>query len=112
MNLREAFTAASRPPPTKLEVQGIEADVFARTLSVGEIIEQQSDVKDDENRPAIARAFARIISDADGMAIYDSKKPEDIQAILALPWPLVRRIMEQANKVNGVDTPQATVEKN
>jgi hypothetical protein len=112
MNLRDALTAASRPAPTKLIVEGVQADVYARTLTVGEVIDQQEDTKDEKNRPAIARAFARIITDENGAAVYDSKQPEDIQAILALPWPLVRRVMEQANKVNGVATSQAEVEKN
>jgi len=112
MNLREAFTAASRPPPSKIDVEGVQADVYARTLTVGEIIDQQKDTADDDNRPAIARAFARIVTDADGLAIYDAKKAEDIQAILALPWPLVKAIMEGANKVNGVVVGQDVVAKN
>jgi hypothetical protein len=102
MNLREAFLAASKPAPKKIVVEGIEADVYIRVLTVGEIIDQQKDTKDDDNRPAIARAFARVVVDADNQSIYDTKAPEDIAAILALPWPFVKRIMEQANIINGV----------
>lgn len=112
MNLREAFLAASKPAPRKITVEGIQADVYVRVLTVGEIIEQQEDTKDGQNRPAIARAFARVVVDADNMAVYDSKTPEDITAILALPWPFVKKIMEQANKVNGVEAAGEAAAKN
>ena len=111
MNLREALTAASQPAPHKIEVEGIDAEVYIRTLTVGEILSQQDDMKDGTNKPAIARALARVLVDASNVPVYNGGTQEDIQAILALPWPFVKRIMEQANVLNGV-APAETVAKN
>ena len=109
MNLREALTAASQPAPRKIEVAGIEAEVFIRTLTVGEIIGQQEDMKDGANKPAIARALARVLVDANNQPVYNGNTQDDINAILALPWPFVKAIMEQANKLNGVASEDAVV---
>lgn len=102
MNLRDAFRAAARPAPKQITIDGIDAEIFIRVLTVGEIIEQQADVKDDENRPAIARAFARVVVDANNAAAYDAKSADDINEILSLPWLYVRAVMEQANVINGL----------
>ena len=107
MNLREALTAASQPAPRKIEVDGIQADVYIRTLTVGEILGQQEDMKDGANKPAIARALARVLVDADNQPVYNGNAQDDINAILALPWPFVKMIMEQANKINGVASEEA-----
>lgn len=102
MKLREAFLAASKPTPRKVAIEGIDAEVFIRVLTVGEILEQQEDVKDGENRPAIARAMARVVVDENNALIYDPKSADDIAEILTLPWIYVRAIMEHANTINGL----------
>lgn len=113
MNLREAFLAASRPAPKQLpKIDGIEADVYVRQLTVGQILEQQEDMKDGANRPAVARAFARVVCNADGSLVYDSKSDDDVNEILQLGWTQVKAIMEHANKLNGVAVDKDAVEKN
>jgi hypothetical protein len=85
--------------------------VYFRTLTVGEILDQQKDVTagaKDDNRAALARAFCRVLVDENNVPIFDPNIPEDVQAVLSLPWQMVRVAMEQANRHNGLLTDDAT----
>jgi hypothetical protein len=104
MNIREMLRAAAAPKPVRVEVEGLAEPVYVRMLTVGEILEQTDDTKDGDNRPAIARALARVLVNPDGSPVYDPNSPESIQEIMSLPWPYVRAIMEPANRVNGLTT--------
>lgn len=97
--LRDSILAARKPAPTKIELGDWPA-VYVRTLTVKELLDQEGDQKDDKNRPAIARAFCRLICEEDGSVVFDSKNAEDIESVLNLPWPMVRRALEEGNKVN------------
>jgi hypothetical protein len=102
MNIREMLRAAAAPKPVRVEVEGLAEPVYVRMLTVGEILEQTDDTKDGDNRPAIARALARVLVNEDGSPVYDPNSAESLTEIMALPWPYVRAIMEPANKVNGL----------
>jgi hypothetical protein len=107
MNIREMLRAAAAPKPVRVEVNGLADAVFVRMLTVGEILEQTNDTKDGDNRPAIARALARVLVNEDGTQVYDPNSADSLQEIMTLPWPIVRAIMEPANKVNGLTTGEA-----
>jgi hypothetical protein len=112
MNLREAFLAASKPQPVLLNVEGIDADVYMRVLTVREILESQEDAKRTGDKLAIARTFARLVCNADNTPVYSHTNTEDVAAILELPWHYVLTIVQAANKVNGAATDREAVEKN
>ena len=101
-SIRDAIIAASRPAPVQCSVDGISSPLFVRVLTVGEIVAQDDDVKDEKNRPAIARALCRVLCDSEGNKEFDYHKQEDIDVILTMPWHIVRAIMKVANDVNGL----------
>jgi hypothetical protein len=107
MNIREMLRAAAAPKPVEVRIADLADPVYVRMLTVGEILEQTEDTKDGDNRPAIARALARVLVNADGSPVYDAGSPESLQEIMKLPWPIVRAIMEPANKLNGLATGEA-----
>lgn len=107
MNLKEKLLALSNPKPVALDLPELGGGYFIRILTVGEIMEQQADVKDGDNRAAIARGVSRVLVDANNVPIFDPADKASIDAVLQLPWPLVKKIMEQGNAVNGVGAGEA-----
>jgi hypothetical protein len=110
-SIRDAIIAASRPPPHRFTVPGIDGDLFVRILTVGEIVRQDEDVKDAENKPALARALCRVLCDEAGMVIFNVNDKTDLETVLAMPWHIVRAMMTVANEVNGL-VPPVTPAKN
>lgn len=103
MNLKEKLLALSNPKPIPVEAPELGAGYFIRVLTVGEIMEQQADAKDGDNRFTIARGVARVLVDENNKSIFDPNDKASVDSVLQLPWPLVKKIMEQGNKVNGVE---------
>jgi len=101
VGIRETILASAHPKPKAVEVAEW-GTIYIRTLTVGEILEQQTDVKDGENRPAIARALCRVLCDEQGQRVFDPAQASDVDSVLALPWLLVRNVMEAANEHNGL----------
>lgn len=110
MSIRDAILATANPKPGAYEVEGW-GTVFFRTLTVGEILTQQTDISKSgpDNHAAMARALCRVLVDENNAYIFDPNVKADVEAVLTLPWQLVRTAMEQANKHNGigVETPKA-----
>jgi hypothetical protein len=110
MSIRDAILATANPKPAPYEVAGW-GTVFFRTLTVGEILSQQQDIQKSgaDNHAAMARALCRVLVNEDNSYVFDPNVKEDVQAVLTLPWQLVKQAMEQANKHNGigVEAPKA-----
>ena len=110
MSIRDAILATANPKPARYEVDGW-GPVFFRTLTVGQILAQQKDVATagEENHAALARALCRVLVNEDNSFVFDPDSKEDVQAVLTLPWQLVKSAMEQSNKHNGlgIEPPKA-----
>ena len=102
MNIRDKLLALVSPKPVAAEIEGF-GTVHLRTLTVGEILEQQTDVVDGDNRPGIARAVCRVLVDESGAQVFDPKNADDLASVLNLPWPFVRAVLEKGNKLNGLE---------
>lgn len=103
MSLRDRILASTKPAPVQLKDMPEWGAAYVRVLTVGEIINQERDSADDKNKPQLARAFCRLLCEEDGTRVFDPDNPADIQAVLELPWPMVRRVLEDGNKANKVD---------
>jgi len=102
MSLRDRILASTKPQPIKVDIAEW-GDAYVKVLTVGEIISQEKDTSDNTNRPALARAFCRLLSEQDGTRVFDPDNAEDIQHVLSLPWPMVRKVLEDGNKANKLD---------
>jgi hypothetical protein len=104
MSIRDAILATAGPKPKAYQIEGW-GTVYFRTLTVGEILDQQKDVQagaKEDNRASLARAFCRVLVDENNVCIFDPNVLADIEAVLSLPWQMVRAAMEQANRHNGL----------
>jgi len=103
MSIRDAILATANPKPARYDLDGW-GTVYFRTLTVGEILAQQKDVATagDENQAAAARALCRVLVNEDNTYVFDPDSKEDIQAVLSLPWQLVKAAMEKSNEHNGL----------
>jgi hypothetical protein len=103
MSIRDAILATANPKPAPAEVDGW-GTVYFRTLTVGQILSQQTDLKTsgEENHAALARALCRVLVNEDNTYVFNPDVKEDVQHVLSLPWQLVKAAMEQANKHNGI----------
>lgn len=112
MSIRDRILATLAPAPHPIEVEGW-GTVYVRTLTAGDIVEQQEDAAvaqklidnghaNGEERPALARAIARVLANEDGTKVFDAHKKEDIELILQIPWPKLRQVMEAGNRLNGI----------
>jgi hypothetical protein len=115
MNLRDAYMAAAHAPPTELRIEGLHlgngepAVAYVRALSLGEVIAQQQDIKDEANKPALARGFCRVAVNPDNTPCFNPDDPDDVQRVLTLPWPIVQAVLACSAKLNGL-TPEAVAE--
>jgi hypothetical protein len=109
-SIRDAILATAHPKPTAYDIEGW-GTVWFRTLTVGEILSQQQDIQKSgaDNQAALARALCRVLVNEDNTYVFDPNVKADVEAVLTLPWQLVKAAMEQANKHNGVgvDGPKA-----
>lgn len=100
-SLRDRILSTAKPAPHILETEEWGA-VYLRILTVGEVVVQTDETQDDKNKPALARAFCRLLCDENGNRVFDPTKQEDINTVLELPWPVVRKVLEEGNAVNKV----------
>ena len=114
MSKRDVLRAAienyvKNSTPTKVIVPDI-GEFFVRELTLGEVEAQGRDsaAKDDPHR--IARGIARILVDEDGARLYDHNDAADIEALSQVPFSRMEKILEAANKANGLD--EKAAEKN
>jgi hypothetical protein len=109
MSLRDRILASSKPAPHALDTSkwgaGNGADwgtVYVRTLTVGEIVMQSEESADDKNKPSLARAFCRLLCDENNQQVFNPASQDDINTVMSLPWPLVRKVLEEGNAINQV----------
>jgi hypothetical protein len=103
MSVRDTLRAAAAAPPEPFEHALLKAPLFLRMLTVGQILSQQVDIVDENDRPAILRAFARVVCEADGTPIYDGESTDDMAELKGLPWSVVKAAMEKSAAMNSLD---------
>jgi hypothetical protein len=102
MSIRDAILATANPKPARYEIDGW-GEVYFRTLTVGEILSQQREVAAaGESQAAAARALCRVLVNEDNTPVFDPNSDTDVQAVLNLPWQLVKVAMEKSNEHNGL----------
>jgi len=113
MSIRDAILATANPAPVAYEVNAW-GTVYFRTLTVGQILAQQTDLQKggaDEKTAhlAMCKALCRVLVNQDSTPVFDPDKKEDLETVLTLPWQIVREAMEKSNKHNGlgVEAPKA-----
>lgn len=110
MNVRDQVLASLNPPPTKVEIKGTPecpgwGTVYVRLLTAGEVMLAQEEAKSGRGgeKPSVARFVCRTLCQEDGTKAFDLNKPEDVEAVMKLPWPIVMEYVNEANRVNGVE---------
>jgi hypothetical protein len=108
MSIRDAILATANPKPVAYEVTSW-GTVYFRTLTVGEILAQQTDLQKgggDEKtaRLAMCKALCRVLVNPDNTPVFDPDNKDDLATVLTLPWQHVREAMEKSNKHNGLGT--------
>ena len=84
-------TAGGRP--VKVEVKGW-PELYVRPVLLDEAEEQAKDVENKENKRGLARGCTRVICDADGKLLFDSRNEEHLALLGSQPWPMIRKVLE------------------
>jgi hypothetical protein len=119
---REAFAAWANPKPVPIEVE-VEVEVeasevngapkrewqmerqtrYVRKLTVGQAQQLASEArKMNSDQGAYAWLFCHYAVNADGSAMFDSKKRDDVAFVETLDMAPVKSLVDQAQVINGL----------
>jgi hypothetical protein len=111
LNIRELVAAATNPKPVQKTIPELGV-VYIRVLTVGEALNAKEDVEEAKRDPLKIgiRGFCRYLVDEHNMAQYDAANPDDFAILSSLRLDVLRSVMEEGNRVNGIG--DATPAKN
>lgn len=104
MSLRDELKAWGNPQPEEVDVPG-HGRLYVRKLTVGQAQKlgaQAAKYAKNDEHIGYAWLFCQYACDADGAAIYDPSKREDVEEVAAFELSPVKWFVERAQELHGI----------